>query len=61
MIAEKRFNNIVRVGRHNVNLSKVSQSIETYTITAIYKPIKVEIPRKTDLLVKEPAFGDRIE
>lgn len=59
---ERRFNVVIRAGRHNANRFKVSQFLDFYSITAIYEPIcKAEIPRKTDILVKEPAFGDRIE
>jgi len=41
---------------------KPVNSSNSVSSRAIYKPAyKAEMPRKTDLLVKEPAFGGRIE
>ena len=61
MIVERRFNTMVKEER-TISIVPVIQFLELSSITAIYEPTcKAEIPRKTDLLVKEPAFGDRIE
>ena len=61
MIDGRGFSIFVKEER-TISIFQVSQFLEFSSITAIYEPTcKAEIPRKTDILVKEPAFGDRIE